>query len=468
MKFLLAVFTVFLIISGCQPTLYNSIDIYVELDDLGIERPVDLFASGGSYRNSVLITWVFYMQLNITFQVYRSEFKDKDFKILKEEINTTYYMDTSAVPGITYYYKVKAVSLMNGESDFSDVVSGFRAGLAIDKYEDDSLENPLTVSDRVSYHRSIYPENERDYFRIDSEPRQIRIMYIEKTDNSLASLDDFSMKIYSSADMSTPKHEVADFKSGRGLTIVNNSGNSVFVELTSKNANTTGDYIFRTELVESKNIINNLKVSNDYSGYIKINWDRESFFNYYKVERRKADEDEWQYIGVSTTIFRRDVETDITTSGSVYDFNCLPDVKYVYRVSGYVDKDFFRYSIDNKEGIRNSVKEDEFMIGKDSEFLKLPVNIERRMTENNNSHTVSAEFTADKSYMIKVNYKSSYKMTAGLSIYDSKGTRIFFQPPLEDVIINVNNFKFSGDGVYSIKVDCFTDSGAYVLEIMEN
>ena len=243
--------------------------------------------------------------------------------------------------------------------------------------------------------------------------------------------------------------------------------------LQSDKQGVTGDYNFQIKLLDSEKIIKNLWVSNQYSGYCMIQWDRETFFRSYKIQRRKKGDVDWEFISVSTTIFRRDTVDSISDAGNkaVYDFSIEPDIEYQYRVVGFVTEDFFRYSIDELYGKRNSVEPDSYepddSVLTASEF-ELPVNRqERTMTDDSGVDYMSVTLKAGTSYYIQLNYNQNYAMTVALTIIDMDGKSVFYSPPVENGSIEVNGFQCVTEGRYYVKVECFTRSGAYDISITE-
>ncbi|HBD93681.1 MAG: hypothetical protein A2015_04280 [Spirochaetes bacterium GWF1_31_7] len=468
----LGIIMLFFILS-CQPSVYNAIDIYHQIDDLGIEKPVEVYATKGSYKQYIMISWVFYMQLKINFHLYRSEYPDTDFTVISSEIDNSYYFDTTAVPGVTYYYKVKAVSFLNGESDFSETVSALRAGTAIDQFEDGEPENYPEFAIDTTFLRSVYPVDDVDYFLIKCKSKEIKTVSFVPTTNSVANIDTFSIKFYDLKDMNTPIHEVESVKIDKTFKISTPTDVDIVAVLQSDKQGVTGDYNFQIKLLDSEKIIKNLWVSNQYSGYCMIQWDRETFFRSYKIQRRKKGDVDWEFISVSTTIFRRDTVDSISDAGNkaVYDFSIEPDIEYQYRVVGFVTEDFFRYSIDELYGKRNSVEPDSYepddSVLTASEF-ELPVNRqERTMTDDSGVDYMSVTLKAGTSYYIQLNYNQNYAMTVALTIIDMDGKSVFYSPPVENGSIEVNGFQCVTEGRYYVKVECFTRSGAYDISITE-
>ena len=105
--------------------------------DSGYEQlsvPTDVSASDGVYTNKVKITWTASSGAT-KYKVYRNEIDNSSSASdLSGEIADTSFDDTTVLPGITYYYWIKA-GCDNGWSDFSDSDSGYA-----------KLSTPLNIS----------------------------------------------------------------------------------------------------------------------------------------------------------------------------------------------------------------------------------------------------------------------------------------------------------------------------------
>ena len=87
--------------------------------------PTGIFASDGDYTNKVEITWP--ASTGATkYKIYRNTIdNNSSASDISGEIADTSFDDTTAIPGQTYYYWVKAGS-DSGWSDFSDSDSGYK------------------------------------------------------------------------------------------------------------------------------------------------------------------------------------------------------------------------------------------------------------------------------------------------------------------------------------------------------
>ncbi len=96
--------------------------------------PTDVSASDGVYTNKVKITWT--ASTGATkYKVYRNEIDNSSSASdLSGEITGTSFDDTTALPGVIYFYWTKA-GCDNGWSDFSDSDSGYA-----------KLSTPLNIS----------------------------------------------------------------------------------------------------------------------------------------------------------------------------------------------------------------------------------------------------------------------------------------------------------------------------------
>jgi fibronectin type 3 domain-containing protein len=89
-------------------------------------RPINVLASDGIYVDKVQVTWT--ASLGATsYTVYRATSSDTGAtKTLLGTTTDTFFNDTTAVPGKTYYYWVKA-SNISGTSKFSTPDKGYRS-----------------------------------------------------------------------------------------------------------------------------------------------------------------------------------------------------------------------------------------------------------------------------------------------------------------------------------------------------
>ena len=86
--------------------------------------PTNLRASDGTSAAYVDVTWNAASRAE-TYQVYRSDAADESGSAMGNQVTGTSYRDTSAVPGVTYYYSVAAKNGA-GESGYSNIDPGHR------------------------------------------------------------------------------------------------------------------------------------------------------------------------------------------------------------------------------------------------------------------------------------------------------------------------------------------------------
>ena len=89
-----------------------------------LPTPTDIYASDGDSTSQIVITWN--LSAGATkYAVYRAIVDDTNSTSdISGEMTSTSFNDTNALPGVTYYYWVKA-GCDNGWSDFSDNDSGY-------------------------------------------------------------------------------------------------------------------------------------------------------------------------------------------------------------------------------------------------------------------------------------------------------------------------------------------------------
>jgi len=87
--------------------------------------PTDLAATNGTYGNKVDVTWNTAVNA-VTYNIYRAPDEDGtagEYVIIAENITELLFEDVTAIPDVTYFYVVTALS-SGGESERSIVVSG--------------------------------------------------------------------------------------------------------------------------------------------------------------------------------------------------------------------------------------------------------------------------------------------------------------------------------------------------------
>lgn len=129
--------------SQCQDGKDNDGDGFTDLEDAGcssaqdndesddvasLAAPTNLAASDGTSEEHVSVTWDEVSGAD-SYALYRSQFSGDTGEVLADEIATTQFLDTSAVPGVTYYYTAKAKQGAV-ESDFSNTDAGYRKSLS--------------------------------------------------------------------------------------------------------------------------------------------------------------------------------------------------------------------------------------------------------------------------------------------------------------------------------------------------
>ncbi|HPP05606.1 MAG TPA: hypothetical protein PK351_12385 [Spirochaetota bacterium] len=130
--------------------------------------PYQIKASQGESLDEITISWMQSSLINEVF-IYRSEKVDGPYQKIGSKSYKFMFSDTEVEPGKIYYYKLKGYNLLYGESNFSNPVSGYRAGLSLDQYENDnSLDNAKKILIDYVQTRSIYPKNDIDFIKFDA------------------------------------------------------------------------------------------------------------------------------------------------------------------------------------------------------------------------------------------------------------------------------------------------------------
>lgn len=104
----------------------NDFDLVRATEPVAPEAPTGVAAANGTSTASIRITWNASSGAT-DYTVYRAkENSSSKATVLASAVKPAYYDDTTADPGVTYYYWVKARNSV-GESGFSAVASGWRA-----------------------------------------------------------------------------------------------------------------------------------------------------------------------------------------------------------------------------------------------------------------------------------------------------------------------------------------------------
>lgn len=139
--------------AACEDGLDNDGDGLVDLADPGCKNakdnieaggippnaPAGLQASDGTSADFVQATWSPVAEAR-TYRLYRSQFSPVVGDLIADSVTTTSFTDTSAVPGVTYYYSVTALNEFEDESTPSNIDPGFRSSPLSDSDGDGVLD----------------------------------------------------------------------------------------------------------------------------------------------------------------------------------------------------------------------------------------------------------------------------------------------------------------------------------------
>lgn len=118
-----------------------------------IDAPTNLEAYGRP--SSVLLTWSATDATDPTYTILRCETEDGDYETIARDIPDTLFVDNKAVPGTTYYYKVKAVDSSVNSSDPSDAASAAATGahdlVLYYAFEDNTLDESQNLNNAAAY-----------------------------------------------------------------------------------------------------------------------------------------------------------------------------------------------------------------------------------------------------------------------------------------------------------------------------
>ena len=113
---------------ACEESRYDTLDFNSIDYDVVLEEPLNFTVQGSN--NYIMLWWNYPLNqtISVLYSVYRSESEDGEFSLLSDDLKDYYYYDNAVEPGKTYWYKVRAKSILYGESDFSQIKSGMRKG----------------------------------------------------------------------------------------------------------------------------------------------------------------------------------------------------------------------------------------------------------------------------------------------------------------------------------------------------
>lgn len=109
--------------------------------------PTGLVASDGVSPDHVIVSWSASTGAQ-TYQLFRTRFSDETGRPIGSPISGTTFFDTTAVPGVDYYYKVLALNSF-GQSPFSNTDIGFRSSSIAD-CDGDGVPDAQEVIDGTS------------------------------------------------------------------------------------------------------------------------------------------------------------------------------------------------------------------------------------------------------------------------------------------------------------------------------
>lgn len=336
-----------LLLFGCGTSKYDTLNFGSHETDIVLDDPLNLQVQDG---NSQIAIWWDYPKnqtISVLFSVYRSESENDEFKLLADDISTLYYYDTSVEPGKVYYYKVRAKSILYGESNFSEIKSGKRNGRGVDDYDKDGGNDKKEKSTRIElgvlYKSSLYnaTDDDVDYYTLDAkkgDALEITIKAPAVEDSDSAALLYYDIAIYS--DSETPIVSAA----GRTLT---SNGSSYLIFFTRDTPvyicispdstptafNRTGDYDLIVANVDSSKLF--IAYSSNNISYVKISWSSyfSSMASKYIVQRCIEGTEDWEEIKGALSPYRLDVQSEFSQNVmQMYDRSAEVGVAYQYRV----------------------------------------------------------------------------------------------------------------------------------------
>lgn len=465
-------------ILGCEEPRYDTLDFNSSNVNIELEEPVNLTVQGSN--NYIMIYWNYPLNQTVTvsFAVYRSESENGEFALLKDEINSTYYYDNAVEPGKTYWYKVKAKSILYGDSDFSESKSAVRKGRGVDIYDkeagNDKKENSTKIEYDTVYKSSLYISHDAttddcDYYTIDAKKGDIlEITLAMATDENVASLSSYDILITSELkDIFSKTGEMLSYP-GNLYRISFSRDTPIYIKVSADSTPgliyKTGDYDLMVSKKDSSDLF--LSYSTSYVSYIKVSWS--SFFSQgaskYTVQRRETGTEEWANITAALSPYRVDVHEEFSPSvATVYDRSAQFGKSYDYRVVAHletsykVDGETQEYKVDFYSSVTEDVKIYENKpnnLPKDAEDNidfdnALEIELEKQVNaaiDTADCRFYKVKLEAGKTYSFSIYpYSSSGKVLFSVDFYtsDDNGKKKLLCIPPQETAMDYGSFSYT-------------------------
>lgn len=348
---------------ACEESRYDTLDFSSIDYDVVLEEPLNFTVQGSN--NYIMLWWNYPLNqtISVLYSVYRSESEDGEFSLLSDDLKDYYYYDNAVEPGKTYWYKVRAKSILYGESDFSQIKSGMRKGRGVDTYDKESpnnkKENSTKIELDVLYKSSLYISHDAtaddyDYYTMDAKKGdilKITIKYPSLDETNVATLSSYDLNITSDLKEITNVTGQSLTYNGNAYLIFFSRDTPIYIcispDSVSPSLNKTGDYDLIVSKVDSSELFPIYSTSS--VSYVKIFWS--SYFSQmaskYIVQRREKGSEEWINIEGSLTPYRLDVQSEFAPNiTQMYDRSAEVEKVYDYRIAAYLETS---YKVDGEE-----------------------------------------------------------------------------------------------------------------------
>lgn len=502
-KYSVVILILSLLLFGCEESKYDTLDFYSSEPDVVLEEPLNFTVQNGNNYITAFWNYPKNQTISVLFSLYRSEIENADFKLLADDISVLYYHDDSVDPGKVYYYKVRAKSILYGESDFSVVKSGKRNGRGMDDYDKaDGGNNEKKKSTRIEFNKvyksSLYISHDAtaddcDYYVCNAKKGDILKITMKSPEDSSAVLYTYDITIDSdSKTITSAKGQSLTFN-GNSYVIFFARNTSVYIcispDSTSAALNKTGDYDLVVEKMDSSELFS--VYSSNYISYVKIFWSSyfSSMASKYIVQRRIHGTEEWENIEGALSAYRLDVQKEFSQNvTAMYDRSAEIGISYDYRVAAYLETKsetesygvpFYSSIVENAK--RYEVQKNPLPEGSADNIsfdtalrIELGKIIEGAIdTTDNRYYKVALE--ANKSYLISIIPDSLYgKVLFGADFFsgseNSQKTRLNCIKP-EEASSNYGTFSYtvgeSAAGDYWLRIDGNNTLGKYSVIVKE-
>lgn len=476
LSFLTKSFCLLWLISCSDAIKYNSVDVNTEIQMLGMAPPINFQTTEEASKDHIFLSWGYPHGIIVSFHLYRSTREGGPFTLIHSDFSEKFYYDTSALPGVRYFYKVRASSVLYGTSDFTETKAGMRAGRGPDSQPNDTQETAMEIKVGLLYEEALYPANDHDWYKIKCQRGEFKLFSILDSDNP-SSIKLFNIRISNSNGKELFLGEKLKINTAIRL-VIREEAEWLYLEITPPKGSysVTGDYDLLVSDFSKFDLFPLQKINSNYSSYIKLEWDPfplAQIAQKYRIERRNGDSP-WETISVSSfppsaITAQSLLPADITTA---YDCTALPGQLYEYRVAGIVEEaadktpEIAAYST-SSTGVRKAVPAGSSQNISFASASSLSPNGPEKtgnICETGISNYYKTNLTTDRNYTLTVTPSADNQILFQLSVYDSDRSRLILSPVTEKEK-SVMHLRVPRNGDYYIEVDGCNTTGTYSIKI---